>query len=418
MLMPAIKEYNGSKSTQKEDAAFRLYLQLLRLPRLGLPKAGFAAQLIIGRFGCIDSINSNILELPKDIVGPDNKFKSPGKSKVQSSDFVGDLTKGGVEMAKKYADYLNHLEETINDDISKILWDNWCDIVAHKIKNPRSQFDVELQGGLKGGRVESDYPRKYKPSNPSSEFMKKYGSDITGQEVSKQHHPAYLRAALAERRNKIALALKKKFVKETSVAANVGGYSGKADAYPAKPFDLYDLEEGSNVGAIEGGATKFAFKNTKQMQEPRHPLKGKPLQEKVKIKRKIKEEITPATDKKNFTANYGGPTGDVHPFDNEEEVIMEYLTEEQAKKKNPPLGKVTRNPAGSKKKFHVYVKCGGRVKKISFGDPNLSIKRDSPERRKSFRARHKCDKPEGKNRCTARYWSCYQWRAGKKVQGE
>ena len=80
-----------------------------------------------------------------------------------------------------------------------------------------------------------------------------------------------------------------------------------------------------------------------------------------------------------------------------------YLTEAEVKKKQPRLGKVTRNPAGSKKKFHVYVKCGGRVKKISFGDPGLSIKRDSPARRKNFRARHKCDKPAGKDRCTARY---------------
>ena len=100
------------------------------------------------------------------------------------------------------------------------------------------------------------------------------------------------------------------------------------------------------------------------------------------------------------------------------EELEEYLTEAEVKKKQPRLGKVTRNPSGSKKKFHVYVKCGGRVKKISFGDPGLSIKRDSAARRKNFRARHKCDQPAGKDRCTARYWSCYQWRAGKKVEGE
>jgi len=105
-------------------------------------------------------------------------------------------------------------------------------------------------------------------------------------------------------------------------------------------------------------------------------------------------------------------------FDDFMEEGVEYLSEAEVKKKKPRLGKVTRNPSGSKKKFHVYVKCGGRVKKISFGDPGLSIKRDSPARRKNFRARHKCDKPAGKDRCTARYWSCYQWRAGKKVEGE
>jgi len=121
----------------------------------------------------------------------------------------------------------------------------------------------------------------------------------------------------------------------------------------------------------------------------------------------------------NFDDEVGIDLSNEPEFSGEDlEESVEYLSEAEVKKKQPRLGKVTRNPAGSKKKFHVYVKCGGRVKKISFGDPGLSIKRDSPARRKNFRARHKCDKPAGKDRCTARYWSCYQWRAGKKVEGE
>ena len=69
------------------------------------------------------------------------------------------------------------------------------------------------------------------------------------------------------------------------------------------------------------------------------------------------------------------------------------------------------------KKFKVYVKDPktGKVKVVRFGDPNLSIKRDDPKRRKSFRARHNCDNPGPKTK--ARYWSCYQWRAGAKVKG-
>lgn len=59
------------------------------------------------------------------------------------------------------------------------------------------------------------------------------------------------------------------------------------------------------------------------------------------------------------------------------------------------------------KKFHVYVKDGDRVKKVNFGDPNMEIKRDNPERRKSFRARHNCDNPGPKTK--ARYWSCKKW---------
>ena len=42
----------------------------------------------------------------------------------------------------------------------------------------------------------------------------------------------------------------------------------------------------------------------------------------------------------------------------------------------------------------MYVKNDkGNVVKVNFGDPNMEIKRDDPNRRKSFRARHNCDNP-------------------------
>ena len=79
------------------------------------------------------------------------------------------------------------------------------------------------------------------------------------------------------------------------------------------------------------------------------------------------------------------------------------------------LNKITRTP-GERKKFKVKVKdpSTGNIKTVRFGDPNLSIKRDDPARRKSFRARHNCDNPGPKTK--PRYWSCRQWRAGAKVE--
>ena len=70
---------------------------------------------------------------------------------------------------------------------------------------------------------------------------------------------------------------------------------------------------------------------------------------------------------------------------------------------------------GGSKKFYVYVKnAKGNIVKVSFGDTTgLSIKRDNPARRKSFRARHRCD--TAKDKTSARYWSCYQWRANAPV---
>ena len=75
--------------------------------------------------------------------------------------------------------------------------------------------------------------------------------------------------------------------------------------------------------------------------------------------------------------------------------------------KKVKLNKPFRTPDGPKK-MSVYVKNEkGNVVKVNFGDPNMKIKKNIPERRKSFRARHNCDNPGPKWK--ARYWSCKAW---------
>ena len=90
------------------------------------------------------------------------------------------------------------------------------------------------------------------------------------------------------------------------------------------------------------------------------------------------------------------------------------LTEAEYQGKKVKLNDPIRSSESKNKKFKVYTMGpNGKVVVVRFGDPNLSIKRDDPKRRASFRARHKCDNPGPK--WSARYWSCYQWRAGHKV---
>ena len=75
--------------------------------------------------------------------------------------------------------------------------------------------------------------------------------------------------------------------------------------------------------------------------------------------------------------------------------------------KKVTLNKPFRTPDGPKK-FSVYVKNdNGNVVKVNFGDPNMEIKRDDPERRANYRARHNCDDPGPKWK--ANYWSCKMW---------
>ena len=82
--------------------------------------------------------------------------------------------------------------------------------------------------------------------------------------------------------------------------------------------------------------------------------------------------------------------------------------------KKVDLNNPFRAPKGSPKKFYVYVRNEkGNVIRLGFGDPNMEIKRDDPERIKNFRARHNCSDPGPKYK--ARYWSCKFWEKGKKV---
>lgn len=88
-------------------------------------------------------------------------------------------------------------------------------------------------------------------------------------------------------------------------------------------------------------------------------------------------------------------------------------TEEEINKADKPLNKPFRLPAGSSKKFGVYVKDGDKTKKVTFGDPNMEIRRDDPEARANFRSRHSCDTATDKT--SARYWSCRMWEKGTSV---
>ena len=79
----------------------------------------------------------------------------------------------------------------------------------------------------------------------------------------------------------------------------------------------------------------------------------------------------------------------------------------RADKSKMPCNKPRRTP-GASKKFVVKACQNGKEKIIRFGDPNMTIKKDQPGRRKSFRARHRCDS-DPPSKLSARYWSCSKW---------
>ena len=91
-------------------------------------------------------------------------------------------------------------------------------------------------------------------------------------------------------------------------------------------------------------------------------------------------------------------------------VIAEAEYQGKKVKLNNPI-RTSENP---NKKFKVYTMGpSGKVVVVRFGDPKMGINRDDPKARAAFRSRHSCD--EKKDKTTAGYWSCYQWRASSKV---
>ena len=97
--------------------------------------------------------------------------------------------------------------------------------------------------------------------------------------------------------------------------------------------------------------------------------------------------------------------GDGKPVDPRKPWAGESVQEAEYQGRKVPLGKPMQ---GDVAKSKVYVKKpNGKVVKVNFGDKNMTIKKNNPARRKSFRARHNCDNPGP--RWKARYWSCRAW---------
>jgi hypothetical protein len=93
------------------------------------------------------------------------------------------------------------------------------------------------------------------------------------------------------------------------------------------------------------------------------------------------------------------PLDYVFDIDELENIINEAAKD---KKKTPPIGKPKR---GGSKKFYVYVRDKGKIKKVSFGDTTgLRAKLNNPKARQAFSKRHDC--PNKKDRTKASYWSC------------
>jgi hypothetical protein len=134
--------------------------------------------------------------------------------------------------------------------------------------------------------------------------------------------------------------------------------------------------------------------------------------------RNVKEVIkNPSYQLEGYSTNECGKITELHFRLGESE--KHKITEAEYRGRKVSLGKPFRTPSGPKK-FSVYVKNpNGNVVKVNFGHKGeggkktMKIKKSNAARRKSFRARHRCNTPGPRH--SARYWSCrFGWpKSGK-----
>lgn len=87
--------------------------------------------------------------------------------------------------------------------------------------------------------------------------------------------------------------------------------------------------------------------------------------------------------------------------------LLPTVNEAEYQGREVTLNKPFLTPDGPKKRSVYVRKPNDKIVKVNFGDKNMRIKKSDPDRRKSFRARHRCENPGP--RWKARYWSCKFW---------
>ena len=120
--------YNELRAANKSGSEIALLGELVKIPGVAPVKAGFIAQLIFGKSGCLDTHNIDIYTkvFPdmKDELNPELWQKGGGKDGIETSK--------GIEGIKRYADTLKKLEKRGIGTLE--LWDVWVDFVGRMYK--------------------------------------------------------------------------------------------------------------------------------------------------------------------------------------------------------------------------------------------------------------------------------------------
>lgn len=187
----AEKIYNAVQDLK--DDPLTLYAWIVRnVAGLSAAKAGFYVQLIIGEFGCFDSVN---IKLYGSKMG---KLINPTTGAMASMP-TGDTN----EAINKMVSYLRSYEETmksiLGDDATKKMWDLWCSIVEHKIQSTKfgekdnDIFKFSYKGDEFEGEIDPYFSTRKgtgvpfkaaKKAKESGRYESKTGETVSGEHAS------------------------------------------------------------------------------------------------------------------------------------------------------------------------------------------------------------------------------------------
>jgi hypothetical protein len=171
--------------------SYELYKYIVYAVRgMSTVKAGFAVQLLTGKLGCIDNINTDVYGVPIILSKPDgSSFKSASFSK-KDGEKTDNLTASGKKIIGGYIDFLKAIEKSTKSEVSQRLWDDWVQLAAAKAVFSASH--KYIQYNLVDGRV--IVMPTYKRQNAVVEYgeylknLQKDGIDpYGGYDISKEH---------------------------------------------------------------------------------------------------------------------------------------------------------------------------------------------------------------------------------------
>ena len=178
-----------------KDDPLTLYTWIVRnIKGLSAAKGGFYTQLIIGEFGCFDSVNIRLYGSKMGrLVNPKTGTISGAPDQKKDTDAA--LTK----MVNYLRSYEETMKEILGDDATKKMWDLWCSIVEHKIESTRfSENDNDIfKFSYKGDEFEGEIDPYFstrkgfgvpfeslKKAKKSGRYASKTGETVSGEHAS------------------------------------------------------------------------------------------------------------------------------------------------------------------------------------------------------------------------------------------